>query len=125
MLAFFQLCWFVRADPEGPPPAREVVPNFGKGTLPAGRIDPREGGRIPPDAVPVGVKKRPSGGVDLGGGHLLYPGEGRGRSVGLPTLLAFWSYWFSPENSSSATCLDNGLLFRLIHPPPGRSHKEG
>ncbi len=28
---------------------------------------------IPPGAVPVDVKKRPDGGIDLGGGHVLYP----------------------------------------------------
>jgi hypothetical protein len=30
---------------------------------------------IPPDLVPVEGRKRPDGGIDLGGGHVLYPQE--------------------------------------------------
>jgi hypothetical protein len=77
-LALFRLCRFVRTEILlDQPPARKAVP------IP-GRVIHQQGGLIltkvdglPPGAVPVEIKKRPDGGIDLGQGHVLYP-QGKG-----------------------------------------------
>jgi len=71
-LALFRLCRFVRTEIlKDQTPDRKVVPDrviYQQGDLILEKVD-----GIPPDAVPVEPKKRPDGGIDLGGGHVLYP----------------------------------------------------
>jgi hypothetical protein len=76
-LALFRLARFVRTtilkDDSAP---RTVVPIpsrtiFQQGDLVLEKVDP-----IPPDAVPVEATKRLDVGIDLGGGHVLFP-QGR------------------------------------------------
>ena len=73
-LALFRLCRFVRTEIlQDHPPDRKVVPMpdrviYQQGDLILEKVD-----GIPPDSVPVEVKKRPDGGIDLGGGYVLYP----------------------------------------------------
>ena len=73
-LALFRLGRFVRTailkDDLGP---RKLVPMptrtiFQQGNLILEKVD-----AIPQDAVRVEPKRRPDGGIDLGGGHVLYP----------------------------------------------------
>jgi len=73
-LALFRLARFVRtAILKDDPAPRKVVPIpsqriYQQGDLILEKID-----EIPPDAVPIEVKKRPDGGIDLGGGYVLHP----------------------------------------------------
>jgi len=75
-LALFRLCRFVRTeilnDPRAP---RKVVPIPGKVIYQQGGLILEKVEAIPPGAVPVEGKKRPDGGIDLGGGHICYPKE--------------------------------------------------
>ncbi len=72
-LALFRLCRFVRVEIlNGEPQPRKVVPIpdrviYQQGDLILEKVD-----AIPPDAVRLDHNKRPDGGIDLGGGHLLY-----------------------------------------------------
>lgn len=74
LLALFRLCRFVRTEIlQDQPAPRKVVPIPGsvihqQGDLVLVKVD-----AIPSDAVPVEVKRRSDGGIDLGGGHVLYP----------------------------------------------------
>lgn len=73
-LALFRLCRFVRtAILKDQAPARKVVPIpdrviYQQGDLILEKVD-----GIPPDAVPMDLQFRSDGGIDLGGGHVLYP----------------------------------------------------
>lgn len=73
-LALFRLGRFVRTailkDDPGP---RKVVPMPGRTIMQQGDLILEKIDAIPPDAVPVDVERRPDGGIDLGGGHVLYP----------------------------------------------------
>jgi hypothetical protein len=73
-LALFRLCRFVRTEIlKDQPPARKIVPIAGRIIRQQGDLILEEVDRLPPDAVPIEVEKRPDGGIDLGGGHVLYP----------------------------------------------------
>ena len=73
-LALFRLCRFVRTEIlKDQSPARKVVPRPGRIIRQQGDLILEKVDRLPPDAVPIEVKKRPDGGIDLGGGHVLYP----------------------------------------------------
>lgn len=73
-LALFRLCRFVRIDIlEDQAPTRKVVPIPGRVIHQQGDLILEKVDAIPPDAVPVDVKRRPDGGIDLGGGHVHYP----------------------------------------------------
>lgn len=50
-----------------PIPSRSIVR---QGDLILEKVD-----GIPPDAVPVEGSRGPDGGIDLGDGHVLYPGD--------------------------------------------------
>ncbi len=73
-LALFRLCRFVRTEIlKDQLPDRKVVPIpdrviYQQGDLILEKVD-----GIPPEAVPVELNRRPDGGIDLGGGHVLYP----------------------------------------------------
>jgi hypothetical protein len=75
-LALFRLGRFVRTailkDDPGP---RKVVPMPSRTILQQGDLILEKVDAIPPDAVPVEGNRRPDGGIDLGGGHVLYPGD--------------------------------------------------
>ena len=74
-LALFRLCRFVRTailKDESPP--RKFVPIPGKTIFQQGDLILEKVDAIPPSADPVEVNERPDGGIDLGGGHVLYPG---------------------------------------------------
>jgi hypothetical protein len=74
-LALFRLCRFVRTEIlKDQLTSRKVVPVpesviYQQGDLIMEKVD-----AFPPDAVPVKVQARPDGGIDIGGGHVLYPG---------------------------------------------------
>jgi len=73
-LALFRLARFVRTTILGDTPSpRKVLPIPGKTIIQQGDLILEKIDAIPPDAVPVDVKRRPDGGIDLGGGHVLYP----------------------------------------------------
>jgi len=75
-LALFRLCRFVRTQIlKDDPPGRKVVPIPGRVILQQGDLVLEKVDAIPPDAAQVDFKKRPDGGIDLGGGHVLYPRE--------------------------------------------------
>ncbi len=75
-LALFKLCRFTRCQILGDDPSlRKVVPiprsvMYQQGELILKKVD-----TIPPDAVPVDPQVRRDGGIDLGGGYVLYPGR--------------------------------------------------
>jgi len=75
-LALFRLGRFVRTailkDDPGP---RKVVPMPSRTILQQGDLILEKVDAIPPDAVPVEGNRRPDGGIDLGGGHVLYPSD--------------------------------------------------
>jgi hypothetical protein len=75
-LALFRLCRFVRTeilnDQTGP---RKAVPIPNRTIYQQGDMILEKVDVIPPDLVPVEVRKRPDGGIDLGGGHIIYPQE--------------------------------------------------
>src|SRR3990172_611862 len=74
-LALFRLCRFVRTEILNDQPApRKVVPISGRMIYQQGDLILEKVDAIPPNAVPVEDRKRPDGGIDLGGGHVLYPG---------------------------------------------------
>ncbi len=76
LLALFRLCRFVRTEIlKDQAPARKVVPIPGRVIYQQGDLILEKVDEIPPDAVPVDVNKRLDGGIDLGGGHVLYPEE--------------------------------------------------
>jgi len=81
-LALFRLCRFVRTEIlKDPTPSRKVVPMphqviYQQGDLVLEKVD-----GIPPEAIPVDLKRRSNGGIDLGGGHVLYP-RGKKRRDG-------------------------------------------
>jgi len=73
-LALFRLARFVRTTVLKDDPApRKVVPIPSRTIIQQGDLIFEKVDGIPPDAVPVEVKKRPDGGIDLGGGYVLYP----------------------------------------------------
>jgi hypothetical protein len=75
-LALLRLCRFVRTEILNDlPPARKVVPIpkqriYQQGDLILTRVD-----HISPQAVPIEMDVRPDRGIELGGGHVLYPQE--------------------------------------------------
>lgn len=73
-LALYQLCRFVRTGIlKDPAPTRKVVPVPGRVIYQQGDLILEKMDAIPPDAVQVDPKKRPDGGIELGGGHVLHP----------------------------------------------------
>jgi hypothetical protein len=69
-LALFRLGRFVRtAILKDDPAPRKMVPIPGRAIVQQGDLILEKLDAIPPEAVPVDIKKRPDGGVDLGGGH--------------------------------------------------------
>ncbi len=75
-LALFRLCQFVRTQILKDQPApRKVAPIPGSMIYQQGDLILEKVDAIPSDTVPVEVERLPDGGIDLGGGHILYPGE--------------------------------------------------
>lgn len=75
-LALFRLGRFVRtAILKDDPTPRKVVPIPGRKIVQQGNLILEKVDALPPDAVPVRGNRRPDGGIDLGGGHVLYPGD--------------------------------------------------
>lgn len=75
-LALFRLCRFVRTQILKDQPAlRKVVPIPGSAIYQQGDLILEKVDAIPSDAVPVEVERLPDGGIDLGGGYILYSGE--------------------------------------------------
>lgn len=73
-LALFRLARYVRTTILKDDPApRKVVPMPSRTIIQQGDLILEKVDAIPPDVVPVEVKKRPDGGIDLGGGHVVYP----------------------------------------------------
>lgn len=73
-LALFRLARFVRMTIlKDDPRPRKVVPIPSRTIIQQGDLIVEKVDAIPPDTVPVDLKKRPDGGIDLGGGHVLYP----------------------------------------------------
>jgi hypothetical protein len=75
-LALFRLCRWVRIEIlHDKPESRKVIPIpqtriYQQGDLILEKVD-----AIPADATPAKLERRPDGGIDLGGEHVLYPGE--------------------------------------------------
>jgi hypothetical protein len=75
-LALFRLGRFVRtAILEDEPAPRKVVPMPSRSIVQQGDLILEKVDAIPPDAVPVEGNRRADGGIDLGAGHVLYPGD--------------------------------------------------
>ena len=58
-----------------PPAPRRFVPIPGSVIYQQGDLILEEVDAIRSDAVPLEVERLPDSGIDLGGGHILYPGE--------------------------------------------------
>jgi len=75
-LALFRLGRFVRTailkDELAP---RKVVPMPSRSIVQQGDLILEKVDAIPPDALPVEDNRRADGGIDLGAGHVLYPGD--------------------------------------------------
>jgi hypothetical protein len=71
-LALFRLCRYVRTDILNDQPApRRVVPITKRTILQQGNLIMEKVDPIPPGAVRIEGRRRPDGGLDLGGGHVL------------------------------------------------------
>ncbi len=71
----FSPTWSIDPDCRDKTPARNVAPIPGRVILRQGDVILEKVDGIPPDAVPIDVKTRPDGGIDLGRGYVLYPTE--------------------------------------------------
>lgn len=75
-LSLFHLCRFVRVQIlQDQPTPRKVVPMPDNVIYQQGSLILEKADEVPAGAVPVEIKRRPDGGIDLGGGHILYPEE--------------------------------------------------
>lgn len=73
-LALFRLCRFVRFEIlKDDSSARKIVPLPGLRIYQQGDLIIEEADAIPDNAVPVNPVTRPDGGIEIGGGHILYP----------------------------------------------------
>ena len=75
-LALLRLCKFVRIEilnDQSPP--RKVVPIPSQRIYQQGDLILTTVDHISPQAVPIEMETRPDGGIELGGGHVLYPQE--------------------------------------------------
>lgn len=73
-LALFRLCRFVRTEIlKDQAPSRKAVPTPDRKIYQLGDLILEQIDAVPSDAVFVDVKKRPDGGIDIGGGYVLYP----------------------------------------------------
>ncbi|MGH9194666.1 MAG: hypothetical protein ACRD1T_02880 [Acidimicrobiia bacterium] len=75
-LALFRLGRFVCTTIlKDEPASRKVVPIPSRSIVQQGDLILEKVDGIPPDAVPVEGSRGPDGGIDLGDGHVLYPGD--------------------------------------------------
>ncbi|MGH9199676.1 MAG: hypothetical protein ACRD2A_00380 [Vicinamibacterales bacterium] len=79
-LALLRLCRFVRSEIlKDQSPVRKVVPIPTQRIYQQGDLVITKADHISPQAVPIEMELRPDGGIELGGGHVLYPQEKPGK----------------------------------------------